>query len=121
MLYKVRMKYFNGRGYCYGIIDAQFPNFNLVWEMINIVKTDKVNGTKFYKMNLAHEDENNEYFERTHIMYTTCDGARRALKRSDYLHEGNRRLVLKVNGDADDPHDAIHVLIIIEAVEDVDF
>lgn len=121
MLYKVRMKYFDGHGNCYGIMDGKFPCFNLAWKMINIIKPDDDKTTKFYKMDLIKEDEDNEYYKQSHITYTTCDGARRALNRSDIVHDGNRRLVLNVSWDADDLNDETHVLIIIEKVEDVEF
>lgn len=123
MLYKVTMKYFDGSGHCYGIMEGKFPNFNLAWKMVNLVKTENDKTIKIYKMDLAFEDEHSEYYKRSNITYTTCDGARRALKRSDIVIDGNRRLALNVSwGGADDDNNAeTHVLILIDAVEDEDF
>lgn len=120
MLYTVRMKYFDGRGDCYGVIDGKFPNFSLAWKMVNLVKPDDDKTTKFYKMILVKENEVNEYFARTDTTYTTCDGARRALNRAPKDEDGNRRLVLTVSWDYEDD-DETHVLIIIKAESDKDF
>lgn len=121
MLYTVKMKYFDGKGDCYAVMDGKFPRFDLAWKMVNLLKPENDNTSKFYKMDLVKEDEDNEYYVRTHLTYTTCDGARRALKRSNLIHEGNRRLVLNISWDYDDPEDETHVLIIIEAVANKDF
>ena len=121
MLYKVTMKYFDGDGHCYGIMEGKFPSFNLAWEMVNLVKTENDKTTKIYKTDLTHEDEYNEYYKRSNVTYTTCDGARRALKRSNIVVDGNRRLALSVSWGDDDNNDETHVLILIDAVKDVAF
>lgn len=120
MLYTVKMKYFDGRGDCYGVIDGKFLNFSLAWKMVNLVKPDDDKTTKFYKMIPVKEDDINEVFGRTDTTYTTCDGARRALNRAPKDEDGNRRLVLSVSWNYDND-DETHVLIIIKAEADKDF
>lgn len=121
MLYKVTMKYFDGDGDCYGIMKGKFPSFNLAWKMVNLVNPENDKTIKIYKMDLTHEDEYNEYYKRSNVTYTTCDGARRALKRSNIVVNGNRRLALNVSWGDDDNNDETHVLILIDVVEDVEF
>lgn len=118
MLYKVTMKYFDGCGHCYGIMEGKFPSFNLAWKMVNLVKEKNDKTIKIYKMDLAFEDEYDEYYKRSRTTYTTCDGARRALKRSSIVVNGNRRLALNVSWGDDDDNAETHVLILIDAVED---
>lgn len=96
MLYTVKMKYFDGDDDCYAVIDGKFPCFSLAWKMVNLIKPDDDKTTKFYKMDIAKEDTEYEYYERTNTTYTTCDGARRALNRAPKDEGGNRRLVLSV-------------------------
>ena len=120
MLYSVKMKYFDGDGDCYAVMDGKFPFFSLAWKMVNLVKPEDDKTTKFYKMDLAKEDADNEYFVRTNTSYTRCDSARRALNRAPKDEDGNRRLVLNVNWDYDDPTET-HVLIIMKAEADKDF
>lgn len=120
MLYTVTMKYFDGKGDCYGVMEGKFPCFSTAWKMVNLVKPEEDDkDTKFYKMILAKEDEDNEYFAKTDVTYTTCDGARRALNRAPKDEDGNRRLVLTVSWDY--PNDETHVLIIMKAEADKDF
>ena len=121
MLYSVKMKYFDGDGDCYGVMEGKFPYFSLAWKMVNLIKPENDKVTKFYKMILAKEDEDNEYFAKTDVTYTTCDSARRALNRAPKDDEGNRRLVLNVSWDSDDVNDETHVLIIMKAEADKDF
>lgn len=121
MLYKVKMKYFDGNDDCYGIMEGRFPRFDLAWKMVNLINPGDDQTIKFYKMDLVKEDEYNEYYKQSHITYTTCDGARRALKRSDIVHDGNRRLVLNCSWGYEDNDDETHVLITIDRVEDVKF
>ena len=120
MLYSVKMKYFDGDGDCYGVMEGKFPFFSLAWKMVNLVKPEDDKTTKFYKMILAKADEYDEYFAKTDVAYTTCDSARRALNRAPKDEDGNRRLVLNVNWDYDDPTET-HVLIIMKAEADKDF
>lgn len=123
MLYTVKMKYFDEDGDCYGVMEGKFPYFSLAWKMVNLVKPedDDDEDTKFYKMILAKEDEDNEYFAKTDVTYTTCDGARRALNRAPKDEDGNRQLVLTVSWDYGNPKDETHVLIIMKAEADKDF
>ena len=121
MLYKVTMEYFDSPGHCYGIMEGKFPSFRLAWQMVNLVKTENDKTIKIYKMDLVDKDKYNEYYKRSKVTYTTCDGARRALKRSNIVVDGNRRLALYVSWDKDDSNDETHVLILIDVVEDVAF
>lgn len=121
MLYSVKMKYFDKDGDCYGVIDGQFPSFSLAWEMVNMIKPENDKVTKFYRMDSVKEDEDNEYFRYTNITYTTCDGARRALKRYPKDNEGNYRLVLYAGWNSDDLNEEAHVLIIMKAEAKKDF
>lgn len=121
MLYTVKMKYFDGDGDCYGVMEGKFPYFSLAWKMVNLIKPEDDTTTKFYRMFLAKADEDNEYFAKTDVAYTTCDGARRALNRSPKDEDGNRQLVLTVSWDYDDSKDETHVLIIMKAEADKDF
>lgn len=122
MLYTVKMKYFDGKGDCYAVMDGKFPYFSLAWKMVNLIKSDDDDKTtKFYKMILAKEDEASEYFAKTDVTYATCDGARRALNRAPKDEDGNRRLVLTTSWDYDSTKDETHVLIIMKAEADKDF
>ena len=121
MLYTVKMKYFDGDGDYYGVMEGKFPHFSLAWKMVNLLKPDDDNVTKFYKLILAKKDEDNEYFEKTDVAYTTCDGARRALNRAPKDEDGNHRLVLSVRWGYDDSKDKTHVIIIMKAEADKDF
>lgn len=115
MIYTVKMQYFDSDHNRYGVMEGKFPHFSLAWKMVNML-----NVNKFYKMLLTEEDDENEYYKRTDVTYTTYDGARRALKRAPKDSKGNRRLVLNASWGPDDDNDETHVLIIMKAEPDGD-